>query len=612
MMDLLLRKKQTNSKIIIPSKLPPEPEASAGVEDLIAKSGCHRLQALLEEQSSETSLPEQPWFETIAFLTAAGYPDAAKEFSALSHKHSRRSVERLEALAQEEHKGTVRCLTFGCSEEDVKQCFKKLRRNDAGEITNSPAVKLRQKTKEDLAGKIAAAPDTGLLYDAKGDFIGVNANIFLRYVVNKNDLRILEGRRPEDSRYYFYNAQQYWQEATELMLKRLLRDCLDDCDPDKWTPSIGKKCLDTLPLECRGTIDLSNSTRYINVQNGLINLDTLALEPHTKDIFSTTQLPLMYKEDAKCPRFIDFLEDIFFQNQDMVLLTQEIFGYALSPSIDAHKFFCFVGDGANAKSVMAKILSSLVGENNISRISLRRFNERFGLASIVDKRLVIATENETKRRIDSEMLKAITAGDPIHIERKFADVFDYTPNVKLFFLMNRPPQFNEGGFALRRRLMLLPFEKRFVEEPVTEFEGKKDIHILDKLLVELPGILAWALQGWKRLRDNEFQFTMPEKVKTDIEEYFLELNPFLDYVSRYLTGCPDAKIAPKELYSSVLEYLQANGYKQIASELTTRSTAREIASTLGSAHIPFHRHKSNGTRYFKGISFKRDGAKPLE
>jgi putative DNA primase/helicase len=609
-MDALLKKEQTSSKSVISPGLPVKTEVNAGVEDLIAKSGCHRLQRLLEEQKSEESLPEQRWFEVISFLTAAGYPDAAREFSEFSHKHNKRSIERLEALAQEERRGTTRCLTFGCSEEDVKQCFKKLRHNDAGEITNSPAVKLKQKEKTSLAEKITTS-DTGLLYDSEGRFIGVNFNAFLRYFINKHDLRILEGRRGEDSRYYLYKGEQYWHEISELRLRRLLRDSLNDCESDAWTPSIGKNCFDTLPLECREPVDLDNSSKYINVQNGLINLDTLTLEPHRKDVFSTTQLPLIYKENAECPRFIDFLKDIFFGEQDMILLTQEVFGYALSPSIDAHKFFCFIGDGANAKSVMAKVLSSLVGEKNISRISLRRFNERFGLASIVDKRLVIATENETKRGIDSEILKAITAGDPIHIERKFADVFDYTPALKMFFLMNRPPKFNDNSFALRRRLLIIPFEKCFVDDPTTKFEGKKDIHIVDSLLLELPEILAWSLQGWKRLRDNEFQFTMPKKVKEYLEEYLLEFNPFLDYVYQCIMPFPGGKISPKELFLSVTGFLVENGYKQDASDLSTRSTAREIESLLKSEHISFHRHKSNGIRYFKDISLNQDGAKYL-
>jgi putative DNA primase/helicase len=610
LMDILLKKQKqtiTSPKVIVENKVPTSASAvsNLSVEALLANADCRRLHELLEEQKSPTSLDEPTWFNCVAFLTAAGFPEAAIEFSALSHKHQKRSEDRIDELEHQESKGTVRCSTFGCSEDQISLCFQKLHYNDSGDITNSPAVKLCPERRDN--------GDIGIEYNKEGHFMRVNPQKFLKAFIKRTDLRIFPGHRGEDSRYYIYQDANFWQEASPLDLKRLMQDLLDSHEPDRWTSSLMKECLNLLPLECRRPMDLTNSAGYINVINGLIDLNTLTLKPHDKEIFCTTQIPLLYDEKAEYPAFQAFLGDVFLEDREIIQLTQELFGYALSPSLDAQMFFVWVGDGANAKSVLAKVLSQLVGKQNISRVSLRKFGERFGLASIVDKRLIIATENEmSSRPLDSEMLKAITAGDPVTIERKFADIFEYQPTVKMIFLTNRPPRFSDLSFALRRRMVVIPFEKRFVEDPMNELEGKIDRHIATKLLIELPGILVWALEGWKRLRENDFQFTRSQKVDDYLLEYFMEQNPLLDFVKTCLVAMPSGRIAPKDLCQSVRSFLCANGLKNYALNLSSRNICREVETILKNERISFERKKSHGIRPFYDVALNAAGREYLQ
>jgi putative DNA primase/helicase len=607
-MDILLEKKGHRKTITLPRVIVEKPSpltnlsvpSALSVEDLISNSNCHRLLELLEEQKSPASLDEPTWFNCVALLTAAVSPEAAREFSSLSHKHKKRSEDRINELERQENRGTVRCSTLGCSEDRISQCFQDFHTNDKGDIINSPAAKLYRGWKNDV--------DIGIEYDKEGNFMRVNVNKFLRAFVNRLDLRIFDGHKGDDSRYYLYRPQNFWRESHSLELKRMMRDLLDLYEPNRWTSAFMKNCFDLLPVECRQPVDLTNSAGYINVINGLIDLNTLTLEPHNKEIFCTTQIPVKYDEKEECPAFLAFLTDVFMGDQEIIQLIQEIIGYALSPSLDAQKFFVWVGDGSNAKSVLAQILSKLVGEQNISRISLRKFGERFGLTSIVDKRLIIATENEmSSRPLDSEMLKAITAGDPVTIERKFADIFEYQPAVKMIFLMNRPPRFSDWSFALRRRMVVVPFDRLFVEEPMNEYEGKIDRHIIKKLLTELPGILVWAIDGWKRLRDNDFKFTRSQRVEEFLQDFWLEQNPFLDYVRTCIAASPGGRIAPNDLYRSVRFFLYANGMNHYASNLSARNICREIETILKNERVPYRRKKSHGIRFFCDVVLNSTG-----
>ena len=211
-MDILLRKKTMTQRVIVRPNA--QSITSVSVEPLITDSECRKLHELLEVQKSPDSLDETSWFHSIAFLTSAGFPDAASEFSQLSSKHDDRSEERLSSLAQQENKGTIRCVTFGCTEDDVSRCFSKLHYNSNGELINSPAVKLASWTRA-ISGRkgMIDYPSIGLNLDEEGNFYSLNPNKFVRHFLETTNLRVFDGRRSDDCRYYVYE-NNHWNEMS--------------------------------------------------------------------------------------------------------------------------------------------------------------------------------------------------------------------------------------------------------------------------------------------------------------------------------------------------------------------------------------------------------------
>ncbi len=96
------------------------------------------------EKQRLNGLDEETWFRWSATLANAGFLDEALEFSRVSHKHDQRSENRIKLMARSVH-GPTRCTTFGCGEDQILKCFEgQVRKNSAGEITNSPASFLRK------------------------------------------------------------------------------------------------------------------------------------------------------------------------------------------------------------------------------------------------------------------------------------------------------------------------------------------------------------------------------------------------------------------------------------------------------------------------------------
>ena len=143
----------------------------------------------------------------------------------------------------------------------------------------------------------------------------------------------------------------------------------------------------------------------------------------------------------------------------------------------------------------------------------------------------IATENEVgSNGMNTEALKQIVTGDPVFVRKMYNDGYMTTLYSKLLFAMNRLPATGDTTFGLERRMLIIPFNKTYVARPTRKNEGKRDVHLEEKLLTELDGILMFALNGLQRLKNNGYCFTESKSSIEMMSEYRDEINPIYDYI----------------------------------------------------------------------------------
>ena len=355
-------------------------------------------------------------------------------------------------------------------------------------------------------------------------------------------------------------------------------------------------------LEETDVESLEDAKNYINIKNGLVNLDTMELEKHRKDIFTTSQLPIEYNQSAKCPQFFNFLNDIFNDDKDLIKLVQEIMGYCISMEVKADKMFIFLGEGSNGKSVLSQILMALCGKENVSSVPMKKLGKAFSRYSLVDKVLNLATETELGTEgLNTEEVKIITSGDPIYVEKKFEDGYMTQLFVKLLFCANRLPYSRDKSYGFQRRLVIVPFNKTYVDEPKNDMQGKKDSFLQGKLMKELDGILVFALEGFKRLKNNSFRFTKAKISQEVVEEYKHELNPFLDFIKDNISETDiKYRLESRTLYRMFLKWSENNNHKNYAN-ITINKFLREFRSALKNENYNYEDRKSNGIQYFNGL-----------
>jgi putative DNA primase/helicase len=229
----------------------------------------------------------------------------------------------------------------------------------------------------------------------------------------------------------------------------------------------------------------------VNCANGMLNVRTRSLAPHEPRYLSTVQVPWSYRPAAVCPLWLAWLEEML-PAQDVRDQMQEIFGYALTTSINYHKFFFFYGDGGTGKSTCVEVLTRLVGEQNTVSIQLQDLDNPFQRAQLVGKRLYLAKELTKDSLKHIGLVKAITSGDPIPVEKKHKDGYSYRPQGRFIMESNVRPTIGDTSEGFFRRLCQVTFSNIIPEE-------RKDYSLLNKLELEMDGIFMWALDGLARL-----------------------------------------------------------------------------------------------------------------
>lgn len=248
----------------------------------------------------------------------------------------------------------------------------------------------------------------------------------------------------------------------------------------------------------------------LTVANGLLDLadlETLSgppqLRPSSPSVFGAPHLPVAYDPNAKCPLFQQTLGEILTPQTagDMrFAIVQELAGYCLLTSnFQFEKAFVFLGDGANGKSLLLKVLRAMLGEANVSGLGLDLIGERFTLAETVGKLAIFGSDLPRLDKINEGRLKQLTSGEPLQLERKYHDAQTVVPTAKLVFATNHLPPFSDTSEGIWRRLIIVPFDRRFEEH---EMDRTRAATIIS---TELPGVLYCALEGaWRLLRQNGF------------------------------------------------------------------------------------------------------------
>jgi P4 family phage/plasmid primase-like protien len=272
--------------------------------------------------------------------------------------------------------------------------------------------------------------------------------------------------------------------------------------------------------------DLFNNQHVLNVKNGLLDLETLQLLPHTPDYLSTAQIDVSYNPKAKAPKIQKFLKETA-QSADLALI-EEIIGWLLWPDYHVHKAIMLVGPGRNGKGTLLRLITAFMGRKSISNVTLQDLvSDTFAKSDLYGKLANIGGDLPSKDLSDTAAFRNLTGGDDNRAQEKFRPAFNFRNKAKMLFSANVLPRSQDDTYAFYSRWILLEFLNRFVLD-----DGTADPDLDSKLQTpeELSGLLNIALDGLKRLKANGWRFSYTKTVEDVERMYKRNANPVFSFL----------------------------------------------------------------------------------
>jgi putative DNA primase/helicase len=252
-----------------------------------------------------------------------------------------------------------------------------------------------------------------------------------------------------------------------------------------------------------------------------------------------------------------------------------------------------VGPKRSGKGTIARVEERLIGKQSVCNPTLSSLCEQFGLQTLIGKSVAVVSDARFSSRGDmavvAERLLSISGEDKQTVPQKYKPDWCGYLRTRFVILSNELPQIIDMSGALASRFIVLTMTKSFYKQEDTE--------LLDKLLLELPGILRWARQGWLRLH-NQGHFKQPQS-SADVIQQLEDLgSPLNAFTRERCVLDTNGEVITTALYEEWTGWCTENGYEKPGS---VQLFGRNLRAAFPRLTTVQRRLEGKRERLYKGI-----------
>lgn len=329
-----------------------------------------------------------------------------------------------------------------------------------------------------------------------------------------------------------------------------------------------------------------------NVPNGTLSLKSGQLVPAKRDYFITKFSPVEFTDNADCPMWRRFLDDIFGGDKELIRYIQKAVGYSMTGDTSEQCVFFLYGTGRNGKSTFLDVLREIFGDyvSNIQPETIMVKNSmgngiNSDIARLKGARMVTTVEPNEGVRLNEGLIKQLTGDDAVTARKLYGNEFEFKPEFKLWMATNHKPIIRGTDDGIWRRIHMIPFT---VQIPV----DKVDRQLKSKLEREYPAILRWAVEGcllWQREGLKQ-----PRAVLDMTREYRREMDVISGFLDDRCEVGEGFSAKSSELYAAYSAWCESN-------------TEFKMSNTKFSVEMDkrFGKTKQRDGMYFSGVRLYR-------
>ena len=382
----------------------------------------------------------------------------------------------------------------------------------------------------------SSLPDPGDLSDGRG---GYDQNRFAKWIVNGDDYHFISIN--DSGEMMTYDAGVY-KPGGDLKIREMVVRAMDGV---KVTTNKANETVFLVQMRVGVERDeIDSDENVINLLNGLYNMKTGEMEPHSPKYLSARQMNIVYNKDAKCPKIDKAFREIL-KPEDVGFL-YELFGYTLLSNKRFQTAAFFEGVGANGKSLVMDLMKHFVGDA-CSDVTPNEMggDDKYAIADLFGKALNVVDDLGNSVIDGVGAFKSVITGNSVRAQKKYGQPFTFIPNTLCIFGCNTVPQTTDTSEGYYRRMRIISF--------LNKFEGDEDNkNLIDELRnsEEISGLFNKAVSA---IRDVIIrgEFTGNMSVEEKRRNYMLKANDILMFFEERCDVDPtsDATIPKDDLFN---------------------------------------------------------------
>lgn len=381
--------------------------------------------------------------------------------------------------------------------------------------------------------------------------------------------RILEKHNiisTSDDNFYMYNGKYYERIRDNRELERMIHFEYGKALREKNRIEIIKflRLKSYVPTE-----KLNTNWNEIVLRNGVLNITTKELKPHTPTQYNTIYVDCNYIPDAPFSKTIDdFFNQLAGAEIEKKKLLYEIIGYCLLRKNIFTKFFVCVGEGSTGKSTYLNLISKLLGRVNASFLNLENMEDKYMPAELFGKLVNLGDDIGYKPIRETANLKKIVSGEMFSVEQKYKSPLNFSNFATLIFTSNQLPMVDDRTTG---------FYRRFVIIDINRVITKPDPMFLDKLTTfDMEYLLSKAIDAINdAIKENHL--TIPQSSLTSLQNFKVEQSSALSFLREFGYSSAEMNLKPcAEIYASYEQFCKEYGYKAMKKSRLENEIMREL------------------------------------
>lgn len=258
--------------------------------------------------------------------------------------------------------------------------------------------------------------------------------------------------------------------------------------------------------------------RYISFENGIFDVMSGKMLDHSPEIAIPNHIPWEYHENAYDELVDKTLDRIACGDEDVRMLLEECIGYTFYRRNELRKSFFLVGTKRNGKSTFLDMIKDLLGDQNVSALSLQELNGRFDRIELANRLANIGDDIGDDFMYGDAVatFKKVVAGNRMKGEKKGQDLVMFSPYCKLLFSCNDIPRMRDKTGAVLDRMIIVPFNAVF-DKSDPDYSPYLKYDLRERSCMEYMAKIG--IDALVSLLQDDGEFTQPASVKASLEEY---------------------------------------------------------------------------------------------